>query len=51
MPVRTVGAVVSLLVGGVIGAVTLVGIVTHGLNTAGSNPGSVNATIPYGSTQ
>jgi hypothetical protein len=47
----TVGSIVAIIVGGIIAAVTLVGIVTHGVNATGSNPGDVSAGIPYGSTQ
>jgi hypothetical protein len=48
---RMIGSIISAVVGGVIATVTVVGIVTHGVNAAPSNPGDVNANIPYGSTQ
>ena len=41
----------SVVVGGVIAAVTIVGVVTNGVNSASDNPGNVNAGVPYGSTQ
>ena len=46
-----IGAIISSIVGGAIATVTIVGIVTHGVNASPSNPGDVNANIPYGSTQ
>jgi|tagenome__1003787_1003787.scaffolds.fasta_scaffold18950689_2 hypothetical protein len=46
-----IGAIVSAVVGGVIATVTIVGIVSQGVNSQSSNPGDVNANIPYGSTQ
>ncbi len=48
---RTVGSVVSIVVGGIIAAVTIVGLVTHTVNSASDHPGNVNAGIPYGTTQ
>jgi hypothetical protein len=48
---RSIGAIVSALIGGVIAAVTLVGIITHSLDSTSSDPGDVNASVPYGSTQ
>jgi len=38
-------------VGGIIAAVTIVGVVTHGVNSSSDRPGSVTAGVPYGSTQ
>ncbi len=46
-----IGSIVAAVVGGAIAAVTIVGIVTHGVNSPSSNPGDVSANIPYGSTQ
>jgi len=48
---RVIGGIVSCIVGGVIAAVTIVGIVTSGVNSASDKPGNVNAGVPYGSTQ
>ena len=38
-----IGAIVSAIVGGVIAAVTIVGIVSSGVNSSSDNPGSVSA--------
>jgi hypothetical protein len=46
-----IGSIVSIVVGSVVAAVTIVGIVTNTVNSASDNPGDVNAGIPYGSTQ
>jgi hypothetical protein len=46
-----IGAIVSAIVGGIIAAVTIVGVVTHGVNSSSDRPGSVTAGVPYGSTQ
>ena len=46
-----VGAIVSAIVGSVIAAVTIVGVVSHGVNGPSDRPGSVNAGVPYGSTR
>ena len=51
MTAKTIGSIVSIVVGGVVAAVTIVGIVTNTVNSASDNPGDVNAGIPYGSTQ
>ena len=51
MTAKAIGSIVSIVVGGVVAAVTIVGIVTHTVNSASDNPGDVNAGIPYGSTQ
>jgi hypothetical protein len=48
---KLIGSILSMVVGCVIAAVTLVGIVTNGVNSASDKPGDVNAGIPYGSTQ
>jgi hypothetical protein len=48
---RLIGAIVSMLVGGVLAAVTIVGLVTNTVNSSSDNPGDVNAGVPYGSTQ
>jgi hypothetical protein len=48
---KLIGSIVSMLVGGVLAAVTIVGIVTHGVNSSSDNPGDVNAGVPYGTTQ
>jgi hypothetical protein len=45
------GAIISAIVGSVIAAVTIVGVVLHGVNSPSDKPGSVNAGVPYGSTQ
>ena len=46
-----IGAIVSAIVGSVIAAVTIVGIVTAGVNSSSDRPGNVNAGVPYGTTQ
>ena len=51
MSARVIGSIVSAVVGGVIAAVTIVGVITHGVNSPSDNPGNVNAGVPYGSTQ
>jgi hypothetical protein len=51
MTAKAIGSIVSIVVGGVVAAVTIVGIVTNTVNSASDNPGDVNAGIPYGSTQ
>ena len=48
---RLIGSIVSMLVGGVLAAVTIVGVVTHSVNSDSDKPGNVNAGIPYGTTQ
>jgi hypothetical protein len=48
---KLVGSVVSMIVGGVLAAVTIVGLVTHSVNSGSDNPGNVNAGVPYGTTQ
>jgi hypothetical protein len=49
---KIVGSVTSMVVGGVIAAVTIVGIVSHSVNSSSDKPGNLNnATIPYGTTQ
>lgn len=48
---KLIGSVVSMIVGGVLAAVTLVGVVTHTVNSTSSRPGDVNAGVPYGTTQ
>jgi len=48
---KAIGAIVSIIVGGVVAAVTIVGVVTSSVNSSSDNPGDVNAGIPYGSTQ
>ena len=48
---KVIGSVVSIVVGGIVAAVTIVGLVTNTVNSASNNPGDVNAGIPYGSTQ
>lgn len=46
-----VGSVASIVVGGVVAAVTIVGVVSNNVNGS-DHPANVNsATIPYGSTQ
>jgi hypothetical protein len=46
-----IGVIVSIVVGGIIAAATVVGVVSTSVNSASNNPGNVNAGIPYGSTQ
>ena len=46
-----IGAIVSAIVGSVIAAVTIVGVVTHGVNAPSDRPGSLNAGVPYGTTK
>ncbi|MBO0847297.1 MAG: hypothetical protein J2P22_17995 [Nocardioides sp.] len=46
-----IGTLVSIIVGGIIAAATVVGVVTTTVDSGSSNPGSVNAGIPYGSTR
>ncbi len=46
-----IGAIVSAVVGGVIAAVTIVGVVSNGVNSSSDRPGSVSAGVPYGSTK
>ena len=49
---KIIGSITSMVVGGVIAAVTIVGIVSNGVDGSVDKPGSVDsATIPYGSTQ
>jgi hypothetical protein len=49
---KIIGSVTSMVVGGVIAAVTIVGVVSHGVNSSSDKPGNLqNATIPYGTTQ
>jgi len=48
---KAIGSIVSIIVGGVVAAVTVVGIVTNTVNSASNDPGDVNAGIPYGSTR
>jgi hypothetical protein len=48
---RVIGSIVSIVVGGIVAAVTVVGVVTNTVNSSSDNPGDVNAGIPYGSTQ
>ena len=48
---RVIGSIVAMITGGVIAAVTIVGIVTHSVNSDSDNPGNVNAGVPYGTTQ
>lgn len=48
---RIIGTIVSMLVGGILAAITLVGLVTNTVNSSSDNPGDVNASIPYGTTQ
>ncbi len=46
-----IGAIVSAIVGGIIAAVTIVGVVSNGVNSSSDHPGSVSAGVPYGSTK
>lgn len=48
---KLIGSIVSIVVGGALAAVTLVGLVTHTVNSTSDNPGDLNASIPYGTTQ
>ncbi|MFZ2016006.1 MAG: hypothetical protein WAV00_19490 [Nocardioides sp.] len=48
---KIIGTIVSMLVGGTLAGITLVGLVTHTVNSSSDNPGDVNASIPYGTTQ
>ena len=48
---KIIGTIVSMTVGGVLAAITLVGLVTNTVNSSSDNPGDVNASIPYGTTQ
>jgi hypothetical protein len=48
---KIIGTIVSMLVGGALAGVTLVGLVTNTVNSSSDNPGDVNASIPYGTTQ
>lgn len=48
---KIIGTIVSMAVGGVLAAITLVGLVTNTVNSSSDNPGDVNASIPYGTTQ
>lgn len=48
---RLVGSIVAIVVGAILAAVTIVGIVTLSVNSDSDNPGNVNAGIPYGTTQ
>lgn len=49
---KLIALLATMLVGGVIAAVTIVGVVTHGVNANDNKPANVDsATIPYGSTQ
>ena len=46
-----IGSIVAAVAGGLIAAVTIVGVITHGVNSPSSNPGDLHANIPYGTTQ
>ncbi len=46
-----IGLIASILVGGIVAAATIVGVVSSGVNSASNHPGDVHAGIPYGSTQ
>ncbi len=49
---KIIGSVTSMVVGGVIAAVTIVGVVSHSVNSSSDKPGNLdNAVIPYGTTQ
>ena len=48
---KTIGTIVSIVVGAVLAAVTLIGLVSNTVNSASDNPGDVNAAVPYGTTQ
>lgn len=49
---KIIGSVTAMVVGGIIAAVTIVGVVSHGVNANDNKPANVDsATIPYGSTQ
>ena len=46
-----IGAVAAVVVGGVAAAVTLIGLISGQVNSAGDNPADANnATITYGTT-
>jgi hypothetical protein len=47
----TVGPIVSIIVGVIVAATSVVGFVTTSLNSQSDDPGNVKAGIPYGSTQ
>jgi hypothetical protein len=51
--VRTwIGSLTSMILGAIIAAVTLVGLISSTLDSGGDHPASVdNATVPYGTTQ
>lgn len=46
-----IGSIVAIVVGAILAAVTIVGIVNLSVNSDSDNPGNVNAGIPYGTTQ
>jgi hypothetical protein len=49
---KVIASVASIVVGGAVAAVTIVGVVSHGVNAQDNKPANVDsATIPYGSTQ
>jgi hypothetical protein len=48
---KTIGTIVSVAVGALLAAVTLIGLISQTVNSASDNPGDVNASIPYGTTQ
>jgi len=48
---KLIGTIVSMGVGGALAGVTLIGLVTHTVNSSSDNPGDINASIPYGTTQ
>ena len=49
---RLIASIVSLLVGGTVAAVTVVGLISSALDSPSDQPGNVDeATVPYGTTQ
>lgn len=48
---KTIGTIVSIVVGAVLAGVTLIGLVSNTVNSSSDNPGDINAAIPYGTTQ
>jgi len=52
MSLGLISTIASIVVGGVVGAVTIVGVVSNTVDSSASHPGSVaTSTIQYGSTK
>jgi hypothetical protein len=46
------GKLAAMLIGGVIAAVTIIGLIGNAVDSPSDQPGNVNeATVPYGTTQ